>query len=103
MQYPDTSVKQLYSVEAQSTVRPSEVGVYTVVMKGENDGNYADFFVHISKEEMEPKEGGEINISLVQKPEAEKEVATSGIWYWLALAFLLILLLEWEWYYYEQY
>ena len=81
----------------------NEVGVYTVVMKGQDSGNYTDFFVHVPTSETEPQTGTEINIAIVEEPNAEKEMAISGIWFWFALTFLLIFLIEWGWYYYEQY
>ena len=103
LQYPDASVKALYGNEGKIVTRLNEVGVYTVVMKAENEGDYTDFFVHIPEQESAPHAEGEINISLVSEEQVEKEEAISGIWFWLALAFFLILLVEWGWYYYEQY
>lgn len=103
LRYPDGTVKSLYTKEEQCIVRPNEVGVYTVVMKTDEGGKYADFFVHIPKEETVPMVKEAINIAITPKEETESEKAVTGIWFWFALAFLLILLIEWEWYYYEQY
>ena len=47
LQYPDNTVKQLYDADGKCEIRPTEIGVYTVVMKGEEIGNYSDFFLHI--------------------------------------------------------
>ena len=103
LQYPDASVKELYATEGQCVVRPDEVGVYTLVMKAEQGGDYCDFFVHIPEGEAAPHMEGEINIAITNEPQVPKEEAISGIWFWFALAFFLILLVEWGWYYYEQY
>lgn len=103
LQQPDGTVKALYASKEQSVLHPAEVGVYTVVMKGQESSLYADFFVHIPEGEAQPRTEGEINIALVTEPQEEKEMAISGIWLYFAAAFLLILLIEWEWYYYEQY
>ena len=103
LRYPDGTAKALYTGEELCTVRPDAVGVYTVVMKTDDGGKYADFFVHIPKDEMALTVKGAINIAITEKEETVSKDAVTGIWFWFALAFLLILLIEWEWYYYEQY
>ena len=103
LQQPDGTAKAIFITEEQSLLYPDDVGLYTVVMKGEEKGSYTDFFVHIPMEEMAPQAGEEINVAIMTQPEQTKQQALSGIWIWLALAFLVILLIEWEWYYYEQY
>ncbi|MBE6672161.1 MAG: VWA domain-containing protein [Ruminococcaceae bacterium] len=103
LQYPDETIRTLYTENGKCVLPLDAVGIYTVVMKGAQHSEYTDFFVHIAREEAAPQTGDEINIALSAEPNTEPKMATSGIWFWLALAFLLILLIEWEWYYYEQY
>ena len=103
LQYPDANVKSLYMAQGQCVVPLSDVGVYTLAMKGDDMGLYCDFFVHIPLKEGSPQTGGEINIAISSEMASEPKEAISNVWFWFALALLLILLMEWGWYYYEQY
>ncbi|MBE6638827.1 MAG: VWA domain-containing protein [Ruminococcaceae bacterium] len=103
LQHPDGFIQHLSIAESQHTIPATAVGIYTAIIQTEQGGDYADFFVHIPKDEFTNEEDAIINIALKPHDETVKKEAISGIWFWFALAMLLILMIEWGWYSYEQY
>ena len=103
LRYPDESVTQLYIAGDVISHTAKDVGIYTVVCQAGEGGDYADFYVHIPKEESFPEAGGALNLAITQKENTNREKNYHSIWFWFALAMLLLALIEWEWYYYEQY
>lgn len=103
LRYPDENVKQLYIAGDVISHTAKDVGIYTVVCQAGDSGAYADFFVHIPKEESFPETGAALNLAITQGENTAREKNHQSIWFWFALAALLAALVEWEWYYYEQY
>ena len=100
---PAEQIRTVPHSSGRAEYLPLSYGVYTAVQTvGEEDGVYADFFVHVPEGEY----GGEALKDLPdfvfnEKNEAERN-ATSEITLWIAVAMLILLLAEWGLYYYEQ-
>lgn len=103
LEYPDNTMKELYSGGDSVSVKVDMVGVYTSAIIKEDGGEYVDFFVHIPEGETAKKEGADIGVTLADRDDAEIKEVYSPIWIWIALGALFIILLEWGWYYREQY
>ena len=102
IEQPDGQINQLSTDSDTVILNPSKLGVYTAVMTTEESGEYADFYVHIPKEESGKTSISSIEANITINDNMADE-AFVELWYYLAVALLILMLIEWGCYYYEQY
>ena len=101
--YPDGTVRTLQPASGATGITPETAGIYTAAMTVGDQGEYADFFVHIASEETKTNRYQSLSVELPPVDNAQKEDAINEIWFWVALGLLVLVLTEWGWYYREQY
>ncbi|MBP3322300.1 MAG: BatA domain-containing protein [Clostridia bacterium] len=104
LEEPNGEVRTLSFSEECANAPVSIPGIYTAVVTTiDEQGVYADFFVHIPEGEGEKTVSEPLSLLLPEKEEESARIKTRGIWSTLALVLLALLLIEWGVYFRDRY